>query len=398
MPFSSENRLRGVDEGLKPKRIKQVLALFWSASLFSFSNFFVFHMSSDRYEWKWNFASWNESTDELSSCALLFFGLPRSFQSLSLPSIRKNVLFPNARYHCDVFVHWYNVSEEASGRLNEGGRIHPSDIFLLEAASREAFASTIDGQLGVPPMISFVSDTEEQFWSKRGKFVQKYRNTTDESGRPLYFPWKNGTYYDFPRSLDNIVRQWHSLEAVWGAMRHGRKKYGRVGMFRSDAFYLSPIDIYQLEKGKVDTNNHFALIPPFAKFPVSDRMFYGPYDPVRIWATKRFEKIDEHVRTNPTVGMGMHSETFLNTTLLPFIEKETGVRVAENPDVCFLRTRPNNVIIMNDCELKGKGVTRGMERIDVRRAVEEMTGLSCQLFKMERQYKGLRCRKTIAYN
>ena len=37
-------------------------------------------------------------------CAILFFGLPRSFKDLVLPSVEANLMTPNARYNCDFFV------------------------------------------------------------------------------------------------------------------------------------------------------------------------------------------------------------------------------------------------------------------------------------------------------
>ena len=46
----------------------------------------------------------------------------------------------------------------------------------------------------------------------------------------------------------------------------------------------------------MDKNNEAAVIPGFAMFPVNDRMIYGPYAAVKIWATERFRRIDDHVQ------------------------------------------------------------------------------------------------------
>ena len=69
-------------------------------------------------------------------CALCFFGLPRAYRNMALPSIIQNILVLNARHNCDVFVHYYNQTEEVSGRLNSGGTINPEDVLLLANATR----------------------------------------------------------------------------------------------------------------------------------------------------------------------------------------------------------------------------------------------------------------------
>jgi hypothetical protein len=72
--------------------------------------------------------------EQVERCALCFFGLPRSYKELVLPSIEQNILIPNARHHCDIFVHYYFKREEAAGRYNLGGKIDPNEILLLETA------------------------------------------------------------------------------------------------------------------------------------------------------------------------------------------------------------------------------------------------------------------------
>ena len=47
-------------------------------------------------------------------------------------------------------------------------------------------------------------------------------------------------------------------------------EYERVGMFRIDVSYVTPIDIFKAGN-EHDTENRVAVIPAFAKFPVNDR-------------------------------------------------------------------------------------------------------------------------------
>jgi len=56
-----------------------------------------------------------------------------------------------------------------------------------------------------------------------------------------------------------------------------------------------------------------AFIPGFSRWPVNDRMIYGPFGAVKIWASTRFESLDKHVQfmKETHYGLGMHSERFL---------------------------------------------------------------------------------------
>ena len=49
-------------------------------------------------------------------------------------------------------------------------------------------------------------------------------------------------------------------------------------------------------------------------YPVNDRMVIGSYEAVKIWATQRFDLLDDYVMHKvPKPGLGMHSEHYLNT-------------------------------------------------------------------------------------
>jgi hypothetical protein len=73
-------------------------------------------------------------------------------------------------------------------------------------------------------------------------------------------------------SLENMYNQWHSIESVWDLMQDAERRrgieYSRVGLFRTDVKYVTPIDIFK---------GGDAVIPDFG-FLVNDRMFYGTYN------------------------------------------------------------------------------------------------------------------------
>ena len=74
-----------------------------------------------------------------SKCALLFFGLPKRFKEVVLPSIRKHILPFNTE--CDIFMHMYNVTDWNTERHQEGltstrnGSLQPDDVYLFTEAT-----------------------------------------------------------------------------------------------------------------------------------------------------------------------------------------------------------------------------------------------------------------------
>jgi hypothetical protein len=313
-------------------------------------------------------------------CALNFFGLPRAFREMALPSIIRNLLVPNARHQCDIYVHFFDQYKEGEGRKNKGGTIDPRDIFFLRQAA-VAVARRHGPKEGRLPTVEFTHDSEDDFWSKRGEALRKYHTTLNDDGMPAYFPWNAKTYTN--SSLDNMVKQWHSIEYAFRLMDyHGKKlgvTYNRVGMFRSDALYMTPIDIALLDRGVADTQNNHAVLAPFSQMPVNDRMIYGPYEAVKIWATKRFELIETRVKLRQDPGYEMHSERFLNATVLPEIEK-IGVELHVNRDICFVRTRADISALVNDCSIGG--FTRNWKGVDRKALVEQIVGRNCSSYKM----------------
>jgi hypothetical protein len=139
-------------------------------------------------------------------CAINFFGLPRSFEAMVLPSLKRNVFKRNARFGCDYFIHYYHQEVEGAGRAGQGGQLNPDEVLLMRKDIKQA-AKDVKNTPNRNPTVIFVKDTEEEFWKKRGALVEKYRTTKTPDGNYLYYPWKAVTY-NYPESLDNIVKQW----------------------------------------------------------------------------------------------------------------------------------------------------------------------------------------------
>mmetsp|Transcript_44528 Transcript_44528/g.107860 ORF Transcript_44528/g.107860 Transcript_44528/m.107860 type:complete len:580 (+) Transcript_44528:174-1913(+) len=383
-----------------------------------------------------------------STCAILLFGLPRAFKQYVLPSFIENVVKPNLRYQCDYYMHYYADKVEGRSRSGHGGQINPDDVWLLPQAIHDVVRNTTDtSSSGTLPIVSLVNDTNTTFWETRHDELMKFRNTKilDDDGNLTYkyFPWKEPTYV-WPDTLDNMVRQWHSIERVWDHMmsvveqRKNKKPkmvgYDRVAMMRNDVVYIAPIDIYKIPptassrptpasatsstkdesirraafggEGKgsggrgfvvqskkaidpvvststststpilYDYDNQYVVIPNWAKYPINDRYISGPFNAVRIWATQRFLLIDEYAGGGggggvsngsgssgavasssefnvrfppPEVGRVMHSESFVNATILNIIRNQFQYYIAEDNWVCFLRVRADGAIWIDDC-------------------------------------------------
>lgn len=328
------------------------------------------------------------STPPYGSCAILLFGLPRAFQQYVLPSLVEHVIRPNLHYGCDYFVHYYHIDKEVSnGRSGRGGLIRPDDIQLLRTAVADLYQNHTNNRnnnnndedpkhLPFLPQVSIVHDTNETFWEKRFPQLMKYRNTRNADGKLTYFPYTEPTYV-YPDTIDNIVKQWHSIDAVWNLMEETQQKhqkqrprYQQVAMMRSDVVYVTPVDVYAVPKddlrggsgaennipqsasavGEKETSNAMVIIPDFAKYPINDRMIIGPFDAVKLWATERFHRIDHYATNVAAPGTAMHSETFLNDTILTSIRSELHLPIYEDPWLCFLRARADGAIWIEDCD------------------------------------------------
>ena len=373
-----------------------------------------------------------------STCAILLFGLPRAFKQYVLPSFIENVVKPNLRYKCDYYMHYYADKVEGRSRSGYGGQINPDDVWKLPQAIHDVVKnSTGTTTSGSLPIVSLVNDTNATFWERRHNELMKFRNAKilndDGNWTYKYFPWKEPTYV-WPDTLDNMVRQWHSIERVWDHMisvveqRRKKKKprvvgYDRVAMMRNDVIYIAPIDIYKIpptaarqspvstkkltedefirraafgDKGNgnggnvvenkktidpvvpmplqtsmlYDYDNQYVVIPNWAKYPINDRYISGPFSAVEVWAAHRFQLIDEYAAAAaggdrsgaatsssefnvtfppPDVGRVMHSESFLNATVMNIIRNRLQYYIVEDNWVCFLRVRADGAIWIDDC-------------------------------------------------
>ena len=72
-------------------------------------------------------------------------------------------------------------------------------------------------------------------------------------------------------------------------------------MSQSDTVRLTPIDMASLDRDEMDLRNQHAVLVPFGKHTFNDRVIYGPLAGVIVWATKRFELIENrvHLRQDP---------------------------------------------------------------------------------------------------
>lgn len=281
-------------------------------------------------------------------CAINLYGLPRSFAPIVLPALRRNVIEPNAKHCCDYFVHYYQVTEEKAGRSGNGGTINPEAIRLLRQAVHDVHNATGSGD--VLPKVEFRFDTDDAFWNQYQPLIDRIRNTKDDEGRYLYFPWHSKDYI-YPTATDNIIKMWHSVQAAWNLMKaHEIVPYTRVAMLRSDVVFMTPIDVYMVN-GKTDARNTKAIIPAFGRHPVSDRFICGPAAAVEIWANQRFARMENHVQLMLKVkpGFGMHSERFMYHTIFPAI-REKGVQIVEDNKMCFVRARADETVWIDDCE------------------------------------------------
>jgi hypothetical protein len=291
-----------------------------------------------------------QRSDRMDRCAINFFGLPRAFESLVLPSIIKNIITQNSG--CDYFVHYYHKNKEAEGRSGAGGMIDPTAVLLLrDTVHQEAMRhGNEDATL---PIVEFVSDTEEEFWERYSVLIEKIR-TTKVDGKFLYFPWKETTYA-YPDTTDNIVKMWHTIQSSYELMeRVAAQKnieYDIVGMFRLDVVYVTPINIRENQPSNPFNDGSVppATITNFGNFPVSDRMIYGPREAVKAWATQRFPQLDRHVELmlKQEPGWGMHSERFVYYSLFPLIQNITTIR--QHPTICFFRARADETVWVSDC-------------------------------------------------
>ena len=294
---------------------------------------------------------WREHRQLVGPCAIALYGLPRSFKNLVLPSLIRNVIQPNAIHRCDYFVYFHESSRDPGGRDDRSGNIDTREVWRLQDAVQKYHVSR---RL---PSVTIDSFTDEAFQKTRMSLLQTIRLSKDSRGKHLFLPYNHPSYSNI--SVENVVKMWHAQEAVWNMLDDveptdessgNRKHYSRVAMLRIDVVYLTPIDVYQLPNKTLDYENSVAVIPNFARHPVNDRMMYGPYEALQVWASQRTRRLAQHGQyiDKYAPGDGIHSERFLNSTIFPAI-RQRGVSIETHPDICFLRARADGAVRLTDC-------------------------------------------------
>ena len=360
----------------------------------------------------------NNNNHTWPKCALNFYGLPRAFSRIVLPSIVRNILIPNARYQCDIYVKFHSLAQEASSRSGHGGSLDLDSVHLIRQAVHrvhEKFQQqqqplthkrqpSSTGSPPPPPRVVIANFTNAEVERQREALLTKIRTTFHpRTKRRVYVPrvggFTLGTVY-------NVVRMWHAIQGVWDLMMSTTTTeatihpyYQRVAMFRIDVFYATPIDIFQYNsnrstpllssssnnndknnksrnlshptnttiQGRIyDVDNCVAVIPGFARYPVNDRMMYGPFDAVQVYATRRFELMP---RLRERHGLdGLHPETFLQRVVFPEIlqlndanstkrssssqprqRQRPPLSIYEDDSICFVRARADESVWINDC-------------------------------------------------
>jgi hypothetical protein len=342
------------------------------------------------------------SSHFLGPCSINLYGLPRKFKDLVLPSLVENVIKPNLRYRCDYFVHYYDRREERDYRgadAGRGGTIDPEEVKLLKEAVLDAHSEAAlhhvdDDALTTTPSVHFLKETDGDFYRRYDPLLERIRTERGPDGNLLYMPLKEKT--PFPNAtIDNIIKMWHSQESVWRLMERNnpQKHYSRVAMLRSDVMYVTPIDIYQNPDHTMDHANEKAVIPDFSRFPVNDRMMYGPYDAVRIWAAGRFRRLKDHAESiasdEKTAGWGIHPERYLFLTIFPAI-RDAGVDILSGgEDLCFLRVRSDASVRIGDC---GPDCVTDRNR----KVVERLIGRPCVFNTSNPEVTFLECNEEVA--
>lgn len=298
-------------------------------------------------------------------CALNFYGLPRAFSSIVLPTIVENVLKPNVNYSCDVFLHFHALEQEAAGRSGHGGAIQLDNVYELRAAVKNIFGNNA--------IIDFSNTTEVEFQHTYGDLLDKIRtvNNTDGTWRYRYWLYPEDA---FPLATHgNIIKMWHQQQQVWSLMEASEQKhniqYTRVAMLRNDVAFLTPIDVWLNGNQTKDHDNSVGVMPAFQTAPVNDRLFIGPRRAAEIWATKHFDLLEDYLDEIyiEMPGIGIHSERYLSRKLLPLMHT-LGVTTVKDPDLCFGRVRADQSVWSSDC---GRDIGRHQE------ILEQMTGRHC---------------------
>mmetsp|Transcript_4505 Transcript_4505/g.6884 ORF Transcript_4505/g.6884 Transcript_4505/m.6884 type:complete len:727 (-) Transcript_4505:134-2314(-) len=240
---------------------------------------------------------------EIKKCALLFFGsLGEGFETLSLPSIQLNIIQTNP--NCDIFLHTYADTEKQWKKAK-----------LLTDNNLYVYVEEMDS------------------------FQEKSRSFLETAGK----------YYNrSPQEHEKMIQEWHSIQKVWGLMETtegGKRKYAQVGLFQSNIYYASPIDI----------SHSTAALPNHSHYGgYNKRMFYGSRHNAKVWSFRfsfadRFEKkymlkFSEDHSGVENLHIGYHPESYLHALF-----HNHGVKV-EPKSICTWKIIDGRQLKVDDCD------------------------------------------------
>lgn len=259
-----------------------------------------------------------------NSCALLFFGIARHFADLAYPSIARHIL--NVNPSCDVYVHTFNLTTDTYGGESK-----------MDVAKADEMLILVGGEQGFIKI-----ESEASFLVEHN--VEMYRS---------HFPRPSS--WTYPTSIDNLIRQWHSIASVWKLMvEHEKKyefKYDRVGLLRADVRYTHPINI---SRGQATIPTMMYKCTNWCGY--NDRLFYGLRRHAEIWATCRFDFVGSYLARQAVAPeytlswnssqrrQGLHSEDFLRYLLADQYKVPLQMK-----DMCFQRIRASGDVLHHDC-------------------------------------------------
>ena len=232
----------------------------------------------------------------------------------------------NVNPSCDVYVHTFNLTLT---------RAHGSES-KMSIAKAEEMLILVSGEDNIK------IETEASFHNEHD--VDMYRS---------YFlrpsSWK------YPTTIDNLIRQWHSIASVWKLMVEHEQKYqfsyDRVGLLRPDVRYEHPVNI---TRGQAIIPTMMYKCPNWCGY--NDRLFYGLRKYAEIWATCRFDLVGSYLARQVVVPeyalswnssqrrQGLHSEDFLRYLLTDQYNVPLQMK-----DMCFQRIRASGDVLHHDC-------------------------------------------------
>ncbi len=151
-----------------------------------------------------------------------------------IPTMKKNVLLPNAKYDCDFFIHQHvRGFDELPSHPGIGESPDLNDVYEFEDVIESIAKKT--GSTRDLPIVRFVESSDDDTFSRHRDLFVKTHFLKDKNGHWLYFP--------------EVIRSWHGIELAWELMEqtqeHNGIQYDRVALLSTDAAYVTEVDIYK---------------------------------------------------------------------------------------------------------------------------------------------------------